>query len=416
MNEATDETLRMAPWPRSRMAAGGVAKHAAPRGRARRTRPPPARCRCEERALEPRAGVVDEQVDRARRRPRAARRPCRCSARSDRSATSISTATECVGRSRPARSRAGPGRGRRARGRALAARGVGRRRADAGGGAGDECSAHDATVGARPHRVACVRIATWNVNSIRSRIDRVEAWLARSDVDVLPSRRPRPRTSSSPSTASQALGYEVAHHGINQWNGVAILSRVGTRRRAGRLPVTPAWGDPPVAEARSLEGDLRRRPGVVGLRPQRAPLEDPHMVYKLDWLARLRDRRSTRSAAGGTAAIMRRLEHRAAGRGRLVDGVLPRQEPRLPRRARRLQGLPRGRVRRRGAPAHARARASTPTGTTSGSPSRSGAACASTSSWAHRRSPPGSPVRPSTARSARARAPPTTRRSWSSWR
>ena len=72
-----------------------------------------------------------------------------------------------------------------------------------------------------------MRIATWNVNSIRSRIDRVEAWLARSDVDVLAIQETKAKADQFPMERLLACGYEVAHHGFNQWNGVAILSRVG---------------------------------------------------------------------------------------------------------------------------------------------------------------------------------------------
>ncbi|HEX7460727.1 MAG TPA: endonuclease/exonuclease/phosphatase family protein, partial [Dermatophilaceae bacterium] len=71
-----------------------------------------------------------------------------------------------------------------------------------------------------------MRIATWNVNSIRSRVDRVGAWLERSDCDVLAIQETKAKESQFPTEQLTALGYEVAHHGVNQWNGVAILSRV----------------------------------------------------------------------------------------------------------------------------------------------------------------------------------------------
>ena len=73
-----------------------------------------------------------------------------------------------------------------------------------------------------------MRIATWNVNSIRSRIDRVEAWLARSQVDVLAIQESKAKDEQFPYDRFRALGYQVAHHGVSQWNGVAIASRVGT--------------------------------------------------------------------------------------------------------------------------------------------------------------------------------------------
>ena len=69
-----------------------------------------------------------------------------------------------------------------------------------------------------------MRIATWNVNSIRSRVDRVEAWLQRSEVDVLAIQETKCREDQFPFERFETLGYEVAHHGLSQWNGVAIAS------------------------------------------------------------------------------------------------------------------------------------------------------------------------------------------------
>ena len=56
-----------------------------------------------------------------------------------------------------------------------------------------------------------MRLATWNVNSIRARIDRVEAWLQRSDVDVLAIQETKCRDDQFPYDRFAALGYEVAH-------------------------------------------------------------------------------------------------------------------------------------------------------------------------------------------------------------
>ncbi len=80
-----------------------------------------------------------------------------------------------------------------------------------------------------------MRIATWNVNSIRSRIDRVEDWLKRADLDVLAMQETKAREDQFPYLTFEALGYEVAHVGFNQWNGVAIASRVGLDGRRGRV-------------------------------------------------------------------------------------------------------------------------------------------------------------------------------------
>ena len=133
-----------------------------------------------------------------------------------------------------------------------------------------------------------VRIATWNVNSIRSRIDRVEAWLARSEVDVLAIQETKAKDEQFPRDRFAALGYEVAHHGTNQWNGVAVLSHVGLDDVQVGFDGDPGWGDPVAAEARSIGATCN------GIRlwsvyvPNGRALDDPHMVYKLDWpIARL---------------------------------------------------------------------------------------------------------------------------------
>lgn len=133
-----------------------------------------------------------------------------------------------------------------------------------------------------------MRIATWNVNSIRSRIDRVEAWLQRSDCDVLAIQETKAREDQFPMDRLTALGYEVAHQGLNQWNGVAILSRVGLADVEVGFPGMPSYGDPMVSEARALGatcGGVRVWSLYV---PNGRALGDPHLAYKLDWLERLR--------------------------------------------------------------------------------------------------------------------------------
>ena len=72
-----------------------------------------------------------------------------------------------------------------------------------------------------------MRLATWNVNSLGARLPRVEAWLAEMEPDVICLQETKLADTAFPDLAFRALGYEAAHHGFNQWNGVAILSRVG---------------------------------------------------------------------------------------------------------------------------------------------------------------------------------------------
>jgi exodeoxyribonuclease-3 len=133
-----------------------------------------------------------------------------------------------------------------------------------------------------------VRLATWNVNSIRARADRVVAWLERSDVDVVALQETKCRDDQFPYDAFKALGYEVAHLGSSQWNGVAVASRVGLTDVHEGFPGMPAWGEPPVAEARALGatcGGVRVWSLYV---PNGRSLDDPHLRYKLRWLEALR--------------------------------------------------------------------------------------------------------------------------------
>ena len=152
--------------------------------------------------------------------------------------------------------------------------------------------------------MASVRIATWNVNSIRSRIDRVEAWLQRTDVDVLAIQETKATDAQFPFDRLRALGYEVAHHGLNHWNGVAIVSRVGIDDVEASFPGAPGWGEPEVVEARALTavcGGVRVASVYV---PNGRRIGDPHMAYKLDWLAHLQQHARGWVERGEAAALM----------------------------------------------------------------------------------------------------------------
>src|SRR4029078_3003110 len=77
----------------------------------------------------------------------------------------------------------------------------------------------------RAGRVPIVRLATWNVNSLKVRMPRVEACVAEVAPDVVCLQETKLSDSAFPHLAFAALGYETAHHGQGQWNGVAILSK-----------------------------------------------------------------------------------------------------------------------------------------------------------------------------------------------
>jgi exodeoxyribonuclease-3 len=131
-----------------------------------------------------------------------------------------------------------------------------------------------------------MRIATWNVNSLRSRIDRVEAFLQRHDIDVLALQETKAREEQIPLMGLQMLGYDVAAVGYDQWNGVAIISRVGLTDVTVGFEGMPDFKD--ASEARALGatcGGVRVWSLYV---PNGRKPDDPHYAYKLDWLAGLR--------------------------------------------------------------------------------------------------------------------------------
>ena len=145
--------------------------------------------------------------------------------------------------------------------------------------------------------MAAVRIATWNVNSIRSRVDRVVDWLGRSETDVLLMQETKAKDEQFPFARFEELGYEVAHHGLNQWNGVAIASRVGLEDVSVGFPDVPGWGDPAAPEARAIGatcGGVRAWSLYV---PNGRTLDDPHLEYKLQWLETLRSQTAAWRAA-----------------------------------------------------------------------------------------------------------------------
>ena len=86
-----------------------------------------------------------------------------------------------------------------------------------------------------------MRSATWNVNSVKSRLDRLVDWLETAQPDVLALQELKCATADFPEMAIQALGYEVAAHGDGRWNGVAILSRVCMTDVVRDLPGQPAY-------------------------------------------------------------------------------------------------------------------------------------------------------------------------------
>ena len=137
-----------------------------------------------------------------------------------------------------------------------------------------------------------MRLATWNVNSIRARVDRVTDWLERADVDVLAMQETKCSDDQFPVMPFLAAGYEVEHCGFNQWNGVAIASRVGIDDVQVGFDGQPTWSDKPDVEAAAEARALGATCGGVRVWSLYVPngrfVGSPHYDYKLEWLAALR--------------------------------------------------------------------------------------------------------------------------------
>src|SRR5699024_11339586 len=95
-------------------------------------------------------------------------------------------------------------------------------------------------------------MVTCHVTCTLARSDRDTGWLKRSDIDVVALQETKCRDDQFPEERFKALGYDVAHHGLSQWNGVAICSRVGIDDVSVGFEGQPPWGDPPSTEARAL--------------------------------------------------------------------------------------------------------------------------------------------------------------------
>ncbi|GLU47465.1 putative exodeoxyribonuclease III protein XthA [Nocardiopsis ansamitocini] len=126
------------------------------------------------------------------------------------------------------------------------------------------------------------------MNSVRARGERIAAWLERSDVDVVAIQETKCKAEQFPEQVFTDLGYEVAHHGLSQWNGVAVASRVGLADVQVGFPEQPGFGDPVAPEARAIGatcGGVRVWSLYI---PNGRAIDDPHYTYKLRWLDRLR--------------------------------------------------------------------------------------------------------------------------------
>jgi exodeoxyribonuclease III len=145
-----------------------------------------------------------------------------------------------------------------------------------------------------------VRIATWNVNSIKQRLPRLLPWLDQRRPDVVCLQETKLADDAFVALLGDELaerGYAVAVHGEPAWNGVAILSRAGLEDVTLGLPGGPGFPHP---EARAVAATCDGIRVVSVYVPNGRVPDSDHYRYKLEWLASLRET----VAAGGDATIV----------------------------------------------------------------------------------------------------------------
>jgi exodeoxyribonuclease-3 len=145
-----------------------------------------------------------------------------------------------------------------------------------------------------------MRIATWNVNSIKQRVPRLLPWLDRRQPDVVCLQETKLADDAFADLLGDDLsrrGYEFAVYGEARWNGVAILSKVGLDEVVAGIDGAPGFPDPEARAVAATCGGIRMTSVYV---PNGRVPDSEHYRYKLAWLAALREA----VAVGPAAAIV----------------------------------------------------------------------------------------------------------------
>jgi len=131
-----------------------------------------------------------------------------------------------------------------------------------------------------------MRIATWNVNSIKQRVDNLATWLKEREPDIVCLQETKCVDDAFPREPLEALGYNVAVHGQKTFNGVAILSKLPFDEVTPRLP-----GDDDDDHARFIEAVVSTKSGALRIAsiylPNGNPPDTDKYPYKLKWMDRL---------------------------------------------------------------------------------------------------------------------------------
>lgn len=145
-----------------------------------------------------------------------------------------------------------------------------------------------------------MRLATWNVNSLKMRLPRLLPWLADKQPDVLLLQETKLADAAIPTAELEEAGYEVAAHGHGRWNGVAILSKIGIEDVTRGFDDEPGFPDPEARAISATCGGLRVWSVYV---PNGREPDSPHYEYKLRWLAALREALAAEVATGRPVVV-----------------------------------------------------------------------------------------------------------------
>jgi exodeoxyribonuclease-3 len=139
-----------------------------------------------------------------------------------------------------------------------------------------------------------MRIATWNVNSLKARLEKVLWWLDRTQPDVVLMQETKLADEDAPVAVFRDAGYALAHHGEGRWNGVAIASRCGVENVIANFgePLRPSatsetGDDEPFSEARMIAADCGGICVVSIYAPNGRLVNSPFYEAKLAWFDRL---------------------------------------------------------------------------------------------------------------------------------
>ena len=127
-----------------------------------------------------------------------------------------------------------------------------------------------------------MKIASWNVNSVRMRLPNVLAWLEQQQPDVLLLQELKCQNEDFPEKEFRAAGYSAAVHGQKTWNGVAILSKLKIDHVKTGLP-----GDKTDEQSRYIEATIRGIRIASVYLPNGNPVDTEKYPYKLKWFDRL---------------------------------------------------------------------------------------------------------------------------------